>query len=70
MLYLERIKVSQFQGNRDEMKMVRYFLKNSPVLKKMSIRYKLSLSTIKKSKVRHRIAMLQKGSTDWEIEFI
>lgn len=41
MLYLENIEFENFVGKDHEMEMVRYFLKNAPLLKKMSIGFHL-----------------------------
>ncbi|XP_059664739.1 F-box/LRR-repeat protein At4g14103-like [Cornus florida] len=66
LLHLKVIEIRKFRGERDELKLAKYFLKNANVLKKLIIHPTVS----KESEVCKELLMLPRGSKTCQVDFI
>ncbi|KDP21766.1 hypothetical protein JCGZ_00553 [Jatropha curcas] len=66
---LKRVELRGFEGNRVEMKVIRYFLKNAKVLKKLAIEYLDDMDPKKETKLLKKLLKFPRASSTCQIIF-
>lgn len=65
LLHVKKIEIKKFEGQKDELGLVKYLLKNCKVLNKVIIRCK---ETASKENLCQKLDKLQRGSMTCEVE--
>ncbi|OUZ99936.1 F-box domain [Macleaya cordata] len=69
LLHLKAVEFREFHGKLRELNVIKFFLKNSRILERMTILSSSTLSTIDKNKVVEKLVKFPRGSTSCEVNF-